>query len=243
MSDDKKCFYKDVEVRFYDCDSKNTARIESILRIMADFAGIAFAAKGYSHKWLWEHQSVFLITKAAIRIHRAPICDETVHVETWEVGMKGVQFYRDFIFYDQSGNPIVEGKTAWVVVNPETREILKPSEVPAKFDPYPEKAANTLPLTRLKSDTVLETKGHRKIVYSDIDKNRHTYNAAYAAISCDFLPYEIMSRKLKDVRIYFKQEALLGETLQIKNAVEKNCAYTEGYLGNRLSYQCEMLFE
>ena len=68
MERDPKCYYKDVEIRFCDCDKYKRARIQTLLKIMADIAGVAYAAKGYTHAWLWERRSVFLVTRVAIRI-------------------------------------------------------------------------------------------------------------------------------------------------------------------------------
>lgn len=239
---DPRCFYKDIEIRFADCDRKKKARIQTILRIMADLAGVAYAARGYSHEWLWQHHSVFLITRAAIRIRRMPNADETVTAETWEVGIKGAQYYRDFVFYDRKGNKIIDGQTAWVVVDPVSRVIQRPSAFPGKFDPIPDKTADTLPPSRLKIKGDYQEQGTRQIVYSDIDGNQHTYNAVYAGISCDFLPREILDRELTDFRINFKQEATLGETLSIQTCLEKDRATVIGLLGDVVSYEAEFIF-
>lgn len=242
LKHEKDCYYKDVEIRFCDCDKHKQARIESILRIMADIAGVAYAAKGYSHAWLWERHSVFLVTRASIRIHRMPAADETITVETWERTIKGAQYYRDFAFYDQQGERIVEGETAWVVVDPYTRTIQRPDEFPGTFTPLPEKRPDVLPTARLKPKGDLERVGERTIVYSDIDGNNHTYNAVYAGISCDFLPADLLDHPIRDFRINFKQEALLGETLEIRRRIDGHEAIVAGYLGDAMSFEAEFHF-
>lgn len=239
---DPRCYYKDVEIRFCDCDRHKRARVQTLLKIMADIAGVAYAARGYSHAWLWEHHSVFLLTRVSIRIHRMPAADELVTVETWEVGVKGAQYYRDFTFFDREGKKIVEGQTAWVVVDPESRTIQKPSAFPGHFEPIPGKVADTLPPARLKADGAYLPQGERTIVYSDIDGNGHTYNAVYAGIACDFLPPEWVERELTDFRINFKQEALLGETLSIGTKLDGNQAAVVGMLGETVSFECEFTF-
>ena len=239
---DPRCFYKPVEIRFCDCDRHKRARVQTLLKIMADIAGVAYAARGYSHAWLWEHRSVFLLTRASVRVRRMPAADETIVVETWEVGIKGAQYYRDFTFFDQKGNRIVEGQTAWVVVDPVSRVIQKPSAFPGHFEPIPDKVADTLPPARLKPEGEFLPQGERTIVYSDIDGNGHTYNAVYGGIACDFLPAELMERRLTDFRINFKQEALLGETLAIRTSLQPNRAAVIGLLGETISFECEFLF-
>lgn len=239
---DPRCYYQDVEIRFSECDSRKEARIETLLRIMADMAGVAYAAKGYTHAWLWEHRSVFLVTRASIRIRRAPRADERITVETWEVGIKGAQYYRDFRFYDREGTPIVEGQTAWVVVDPQTRAIQKPSVFPGKFDPIPGRVADTLPPARLRPEGEYRPAGSRTIVYSDVDGNGHTYNARYAGMACDVLPPEAWDRRLTDFRINFKQEARLGETLALGVSRTEERASVIGMLGEAMSFEAELIF-
>lgn len=243
MKKDERCFYKDIEIRFYDCDRNKRARIETIMRYMSDIGGIYCASKGYTHDWLWEHEFVFLLSRASIHINRIPKSEEKLTIETWEREVKGVLFYRDVIFHDESGEPIVECSTAWVGANPNTRSILKPSQYQGEIHPYEEKKADCLPPQRLKPQGEFEELGSRKIVYSDIDGNNHVYNAIYAAIACDFLPNCCMERELADFRINFKQEAVLGDTLLIKAAISENSATVIGELGGIVSFECELKFK
>ncbi len=238
-----KSYYTEIIIRFCDCDAGKRAKIETILQHMSDIAGIAYASKGYTHQWLWERNSVFLVTRASVRIHRMPTQDEHLIVETWERCIEKLLYYRDFAFYDAQGEKIIEGQTAWVVVDPQTRRIQRPADFPGTFDPDPDRQAQTLPPARLKPAPHYETAGYRKILYSDIDANQHTYNAVYAGIACDYLPPEWMKRKLRDFRIQFKQEACWGETLEIRTCLEDSCAKVLGMLGEVVSFECEFYFE
>lgn len=226
----KNCFNKQIEIRFYDCDKSHRARIETLLRYTADVAGIAYAAKGYSHEWLWERGFVFLLSRASFEIKRMPKADEALTLSTWEREVKGVCFYRDVVFYDNAGNEIVSASTAWTLVNPITRVILKPSAFTGKIDPHPNMKANCPEAARIKRPAATALCGtiskaqpaRRKIVYSDIDGNGHVYNAIYAAIACDFLPDGLTEKNLVRFAINFKQEALLHDTLKIEQEITED---------------------
>jgi medium-chain acyl-[acyl-carrier-protein] hydrolase len=243
MERNPNCFYKEVEIRFCDCDRHKRARIETILRIMADVSGLAYTARGYTHTWLWERGNVFLITRAAIRTHRMPEADETILVETWEQRTKGIYCYRELRFYDAAGNCIVEGDTAWVIVDPQTRAIIRPADFVGEFQHHPELSVDTLPVARLKPEGEFFPAGEREIVYSDIDGNGHTYNAVYAGIACDVLPPAwIEERRLTDFRINFKQEALWGQSLTLERALSGDRAFVVGKLPDALSFEAEFWF-
>ncbi|MEG0693530.1 MAG: thioesterase [Oscillospiraceae bacterium] len=243
MIKDKNCFYKDIEIRFYDCDKEKRSRLETIMRYMSDIGGIAYAAKGYSHTWLWEHNFVFLLSRASIHVNRMPVSDEQLTIETWEREVKGVLFYRDVVFYDKDGNSLVECSTAWVLANPHTRSILKPSTFTGEINPYNGKKAECLPPSRLKVNEELELVATRKIVYSDIDANNHVYNAVYASIACDYIPAKLIERGVTDFKINFKQEAVVGEEMTIKTKILDNSAMVMGEIESGISFECEFTFE
>lgn len=242
MENVRGSFKKEMEIRFCDCDRHNRARPETLLRMMADMAGVAFAQKGYSYDFLLKNKTVFLVTRAAVFIHRFPTADTKVVIETWERDVKGAQYYRDFCICSEAGELLIEGSTAWVAVDPESRRILRPESLQLVFDTHPERKADTLPLGRIKWDGTLTPTGERTIVYSDIDANQHTYNARYVGIACDVLPSEMMDREITDFRISFKQEARQGETLRLETKLEEKRAVVIGMLGDVVSFESEFCF-
>lgn len=239
---DEKCFYHNIEVRFCDCDKNKRMRLETILRNTADVAGIAYTAKGYSHSWLWERGFVFLLSRVAMNIKRTPVSEEKLTIETWENGVKGAIFYRNVAFYDENGNEVIACSTAWTLVNPAARTILKPSAFTGKVDPYPEKPVDCKTAAKIKAEGDFTPCESRKIVYSDIDANNHVYNAVYAGIACDVLPDELIERELREFEINFKQEVILHETLELEQSLVDNTAYVIGKIGNTVSFESKFVF-
>lgn len=236
-------YNKSVQLRFCDCDYKKRAKLSTILANLTDIAGLAYTSKGYSHEWLWENEFVFLVSRSSLHINRMPKADEIITVETWERDVKGSLFYRDFVITDENNLPVIEASTAWILANPNTRQILRPSSFTGKVDIQPEHFAKVQKIARLKiADDKLNFIDNRKIVYSDIDANGHLYNAFYADIAFDFLPIELTQNELVDFQINFKKEAKLGELMQIYSNVEGNIAYIVGKLDAVNSFECVLTF-
>lgn len=235
-------FYKKVEICFCDCDFKKRAKLHTILKLMSDIAGDAYGKSCLTHDELWERGFVFLLTKISVHIGRIPTTNEFVTVETWEQGQKGIQYLRSFCFYDEKGEKIIEAQTSWVLVNPETRAIVRPSDFTGAFSPIPDRIPEVLPIGKFKPVSELSEAGERKVVFSDLDQNGHVYNATYASIACDYLPFELMGRDVSDFRINFKQEAVIGDSLLIKTAVLGDKATVTGELSDRTSFECEFVF-
>ena len=239
----KGFFEKPIELRFCDCDYKKRAKIATLMAVMADMAGVAYAHKGYSHSWLWENNFVFLLSKVSVHINRIPVADECLTVQTWERDIKGVQFFRDFNITDIADKVCVEASTSWVLVNPLTRHIIRPSEFTGTPELNPEVKANVTLVNKIKCPHEFIEVGERKIVFSDIDANGHVYNAIYVAIACDFLPTEFMEKTITDFQINFKQEATLGQHLTIKTKIVENTGYIIGIVDDNLSFEVKIVTE
>lgn len=238
----ERIFQKTVEIRFYDCDSQKRAKISTINKLLADIAGVAYGATGMTHQWLWDHGYVFLLSKVSIRFDRMPKADETITVSTWERGNKRASFLRDFEIHDAKGQKLIDARTEWVLVNPESRQIIRPASFEGPRAILTEKQADTPDCKRLKfseGDLV----GNRLIRYSDLDGNGHVYNAVYADIAIDVLPSALWEKKLRFYQINFIHEAKLGDTLSLFTAVDENTATVKGCVGEKDSFICEFDYE
>lgn len=235
-------FNKTVEIRFYDCDSKKRAKVSTINKLIADIAGIGYSAAGMTHQWLWDHGYVFLLSKVSIHFGRTPIADESITVSTWERGNKGASFLRDFEIFDATGSKIIDARTEWILVNPESRQIIRPSSFEGIRATLPEKQANAPDCKRLKFPEG-SFAGERQVRYSDLDGNGHVYNAVYADIAVDVLPPALREKKLKTYQINFIHEAKLGDTLSLFTAVDGNTVMVKGCVGEKDSFVCELCYE
>lgn len=224
-------FYRNFYLHFYDCDPKEQAKLSTILKYAAEIAGIDYTSRGYGHQYLWEKGMAFLLSRSNFRIHRMPHADDEILASTWEQGIKGSQFLRDFEFFDKDGALLVSASTTWLLVDPVSRKILRPSAFIGEMPQTPDRLPDCEPAGKLRMPEEREPLGKRKIRYSDLDGNGHVYNGVYGDIVSDFLPTELMRHQIAEFRINYQTEAVLGEELDIYFAVDPidpNSYYLEG---------------
>lgn len=235
-------YQKPVEVAFRDCDNLNRIKLSTLMSYVADIGGEDYTIKGYSHDYLWDHGFVFLLSRMTVRIHRYFQSYQPITVETFERGVKGPLFYRDFEMLDEQGEVAVSAHSAWILVQPESRKILRPSDFPKatpdNFDmvidcPEPEK---------IKVPKEMELVRTKTIRYTDLDCNGHTYNAVYADIAYDSIPFENTQKPLRDFSINFVNEAKLGEELKIYRADEKGKTLVQGRGEKGVCFTCSFKF-
>ncbi len=210
-------YFRQEELTFADCDRNRNARIATLLEKVGVFAGYDYDARGLTYEVLYAKREVFLLSRIALRIHRCPRAGELMDITTWENGVRGAHMQRVFEMRDQAGGLRVSMKSDWVLVDPETRRILRPGSFTAK-------AINTCPREIDCPDTRkitlpregLEELGVRRVVWSDLDGNGHLFSGRYGDIVWDCLPPELQGQTPREFFINYSKEATLGQELRAR---------------------------
>ena len=160
---------------------------------------------------------VFLVNRFALKVHRMPKRYETLTALTWEHGTEAIYFNRYYRFETVQGECVAEGRSAWLLCDPVNHRILRPRA-------FGDEARNVCRevncpgLEQIPVPDHMELLGRRRIVYTDLDANRHVYCANYGNIIADHLPDELVSLPVSTLEITYAKEALMNETLDILGA-------------------------
>ena len=60
------------ELTFWDCDRNKRVRIAAILSKIGAFGGYHYDALGFTHEFLMDHGTVFLLSRCTVHFHRTP---------------------------------------------------------------------------------------------------------------------------------------------------------------------------
>ena len=222
-------YFRQEELGFWDCDRNQRARMAALLSKMASFAGYDYDARGLTHEVLWANREVFLLSRASVKIHDCPRAGDVLDITTWENGTKGAHMRRYYEMRDRAGRVRVSAKTDWILVDPETWKILRPSSFTAK------------PL--MTSDRPLDCPDPRKIVlpgegredlgsrvirWSDLDGNGHLFSGNYGDIIWDALPEDLRPLIPREFFINYSREAVLGDELRLEGLRSEKGYFVEG---------------
>lgn len=225
-----ECSYsREEEVTFADCDRNRKMRVGALLDRMATLAGFDYDARGLTYETLYEKREVFLLSRVALQIHRCPVVRDVLNVTTWENGARGAHMQRVYEMRLRSGELCVSGRSDWILVDPLSRKILRPSSFtartittcPVEID-CPEPRKITLPREGV------QTLGTRIVRWSDLDGNGHLYSGNYGDIIWDYLPADLQEKTPREFCINYSREATLGEELVIAGIREETDYRMEG---------------
>lgn len=217
------------ELVFWDCDRNKRVRIAALLSKMAVFAGYDYDARGLTHEKLYAMREVFLLSRAALRIHACPRARDVLNITTWENGARGAHMQRVYEMTDQTGRLCVSAKSDWILVDPITRKILRPGSFTAKaLTGCPKEIDCPNPQKILLPKEGLEALGVRRVAWSDLDGNGHLYSGNYGDIIWDYLPAGLQERTPQEFYINYSKEATLGEELRLEGFREGETYRMEG---------------
>lgn len=231
-----------VRLTSFDIGATRKMKYSLILRLLQEAAGRQLEEAGLDYATLREsYGMVFLLVAAALRIHRLPAYGETVEAETWFCGVEGVKFARGLRIH-AGGKVCVELGSHWVLVDPDSHHILRPSRFP-KPEAMPVKPNDPLPVAiekqrpgSLFGDKSAPDIGKRVVRYSDLDSNGHVNNAVYLDMLCDFFPDGFAGNAFSSIKIDFLGEAKENESIAIRACQEENRMQYEGRIGERLCF-------
>lgn len=224
---------------FYDCDFRRRMRISSILKITAELAGRDYTEKGLGHEFLWEQGYVFLLSRISIRIKKYPQNADIIRSSTWECGRKGAMFLRGYEI-EKDGEVYADGESGWIVVNPETRRIIKPAQFPWQMPQRTDHPTGAIPIDKIGHGET--DAGIYKVQLCDLDANGHVYNAFYADIAMNMMSEEEFSRDITNFRINFCSEAKKGEEIILKKTVSDEKILITGFVGDKVCFETEFLY-
>lgn len=204
-------------VQYYECDPHNRMKVSHILRLMQQISSEHLDKLGGPYEFLYAHGMVFLVSQMTVKLPCRPQAGQKILLRTYPHPSKGARMMRSVLFYDLEGKLLVQAMTSWMLVNPESRKILRPSVFPIELNMVPCEVAGDIAIEKIPHSESWEACPARPIRFSDIDCNGHVNNAVYADMAFDCLPTAIaMNREPKRFCICYHNEAKLGDTLAMK---------------------------
>jgi acyl-ACP thioesterase len=237
-------YSRQMELSFPDCDRNKQVRIGTLLGVLSVWGGYDYDARGLTHEKLTELRQVFLMSRAVMKIRRRPVNQEVMTVDTWEDGFRGPHFRRVYRICDDAGNLCVSAKSDWLLVDPVSRKIGRPSAFTARAVPQSSGQEIDCPepkKIRLPSEG-LEALGQRVVRWSDLDGNGHLFSGNYGDIVWDYLPPDLQSRPVETFAINYSREVTLGDSLILTGARAGNIYRMEGKGPAELCFAAECVF-
>lgn len=232
----------------YDTDAAWRLKPASFMNLAQEAAGRHAVELGFGYDELIKTNTAWILSRVHVEFIDTPKWREDITLSTWHKGLHRLFFLRDFCLTDAQGRERVKATTSWLVLNLETRRLVRDPQLMEDGTICTE---NILPApadkVTMPKDVEAEFVMDHVVAYSDVDTNGHTNNAMYMQWAMDAVEYDLASeRTVKEFTINFNHETKPGDKVSIyRSTVEKEDGlhvYIEGRLPDASSFVVEIVF-
>lgn len=243
-----KKFVQNFNIPCYDTDASWRLKPASFMNLAQEAAGLHAVHLGFGYDDLIVKNTAWILSRVKISFLDTPKWRDNITLTTWHKGLERLFYLRDFVITDSEGKERVKATTSWLVLNLETRRLVRDPQLMEEGTVCTENAMET------SADKVVMPKDieptlalQHTVAYSDVDMNAHTNNAMYMQWAMDAVDYETASQKpVKEVTINFNHETKAGDLVSIyKASVEKEDGlhvYVEGKVNEASAFTVDILF-
>lgn len=219
---DYTVFSSEKKISFYDCNESGELSLWRYMALCGELGGEHLDARGITREVMLREHQVFLLSQISYKMFKPAKCGDNCVLKTWESALSGVKFIRSYSMESESGEILCRSTSSWIIVDPESRKILRPREYKHEFllvgdDIYPR-------LSRLKAPECEKTAEHTTL-YSELDENRHLNNTQYGRLIIDYAPAKFIGKPVKKAEIQFINEARLNDIINIHAAITDENSY------------------
>lgn len=232
----------------YDTDASWHLKPASFMNYAQEAAGQHAIILGFGYDELIKTNTAWILSRMHIKFLDTPKWRDQVTLTTWHKGLNRLFYLRDFIMTDAQDNAIIKATTSWLVLNLETRRLVRDPELMDEGTVNAEHVLETpADKVQMPKDIVPEMVMEHVVSYSDVDANAHANNAMYMQWAMDAVEYEMTSaHQVRELTINFNHETKAGDLVKIYRAVVENedgiHVFVEGKVEDTSSFTVELIF-
>jgi len=241
-------FTQKFHIPCYNTDMSWRLKPASFMDLAQEAANLHASILGFGYDDLIASRTAWVLSRMHVVFTDTPKWREDVSLTTWHKGLDRLFYLRDFLMTDKEGRPRVKATTSWLVLNLDTRRLVRDPHLLDEGTVFSEnvldKPADKVVIPK---DAEVRLVMEHEVAYSDLDMNGHANNAMYMQWAMNAVNYEISSEKpVKEFTINFNHEIKPKETVSIYKAiVEKEDGrhvFVEGKVGEQSSFCVEIIF-
>lgn len=232
----------------YNTDASWRLKPAAFMDLAQEAAGLHAVYLGFGYDDLIKTNTAWILSRVNVKFIDTPLWRDDVTLTTWHKGFNRLFFLRDFVMTDKDGRERVKATTSWLVLNLETRSMVRDPKLVEEGTVCTDNAIE-IPADKVRMPRDIEALAvyERVVGYSDIDMLGHANNAMYMQWAMDAVDYELAStRPVKEFTINFNHEIKAGQKVTLYRACVQNedglHVFIEGKTETASSFCVEIIF-
>ena len=241
-----KTFSKDYTITCYEADANQLMRPTAMLDLMQEAANVNASTLGFGYDEMINSNTAWVLSRTHVKFINTPKWRDEVNLKTWHKGVSKLFYLRDFILSDKEGNPLVLATTSWLIIDMNTRRLVRNSDL-ALSDTAMDAIAEPADKVVVPVDIEPELVRKHPITWSEIDTNGHVNNVKYVVWAIDAVkPEDIKARPLKELLINYDAEVMPGDVVKISRVRQETedgiIYYITGKVSDKQNFCVKLVF-
>ncbi|MFA6676343.1 MAG: acyl-ACP thioesterase domain-containing protein [Bacteroidales bacterium] len=212
------------KVKAFQADSQKYYKPYNFMCATQDIANDHAELIGFGYDALFKQNAAWVLSRFKVEIDHTPRLYDEIDLSTWHKGPQGPFWIRDFqVNNPKTGESMIRCTSSWVIIDLKERkmkhlESVLPLDAEASKN---DKDAISIACKKIRApkNIKINLSGKHKVVYSDLDMNRHANNAKYIEWILDYIDTEITSYyTISSFQINFNHETYLSDIVEIYTA-------------------------
>ena len=233
-------YTKDLTIQCYETDASWRLKPASFMNFAQEAAGNHAVYLGFGYDDLIASNTAWILSRVHVEFIDTPKWKEDITLTTWHKGLNRLFFLRDFILTDKDGRERVKATTSWLILNLETRRLVRDPKLTEDGTVCSENVLET-PADKVQMPKDIEAVHvmDHLVAYSDVDMNMQW--------AMDAVDYDIASTMpVKEFTINFNHETKPGDVVAIYKARiiegEGRRVFIEGKVEGQSAFCVEIVF-
>lgn len=242
-------YSKNHTIACYEADANQLMRPTAMLDMMQEAANINATALGFGYDELINSNTAWVLSRIHVKFEKLPLWRQEINLKTWHKGVAKLFYLRDFILSDTEGNTMIKATTSWLIIDMNTRRLVRNSDLATSPDKCNKEDAIAEPADKVVVPVDIEPELVRKhpVTWSEIDTNGHVNNVKYAVWALDAVkPEDIKERPLKELLINYDAEVMPGDTVKIYRTIQESedglVYYITGKVDDKQNFSVKLIF-
>ena len=118
-------YVQNLTIPCYYTDASSRLKPTSFMDLAQEAAGQHAVHLGFGYDDLIATNTAWILSRVNVKFIDAPKWREDITLTTWHKGLNRLFFLRDFILTDKEGRERVKATTSWLILNLETRRLVR----------------------------------------------------------------------------------------------------------------------
>ena len=233
----------------YEADANQLMRPTAMLDLMQEAANTNATALGFGFDELQDSNTAWVLSRMYVKFYKLPEWRQEVNLETWHKGVAKLFYLRDFILSDTEGNAMIKATTSWLIIDLNTRRLVRNSDLATSPEKCTKEDAITEPADKVVVPVDIEAELVRKhpVTWSEIDTMGHVNNVKYVTWAIDAVePEVIKNTPIKELLVNYDVEVMPGDVVKIYRTKVENdegiSYYITGKVGDKQNFSVKLVF-